>query len=197
MARFARLILAFLLLATAVLVVLFVNPVNPLTVPPTTQEVHKHADFKVFLEGIEIGFAKEKYMSTNAHPKSLFVHLHDLNGNIIHQHAAGIILGDFFYSFGMKFTSDCFETDTGEKYCNFGDKTLKFFVNGKPNYEFENYEFNDLDRLLISFGNESPEQLKAQIDSVTDEACIQSGKCPERGQPSDESTCTTALGCIA
>ena len=90
-----------------------------------------------------------------------------------------------------------FKLDGGPSYCNDGDKTVKIFVNGKKNRSFDDYELSDLDQILITYGDESDEEIEAQLDSVGDRACIQSEICPERGAPSDESTCLTGEDCVA
>ena len=82
-------------------------------------------------------------------------------------HATNVPLGLFFKSIGMKFSSDCFELDTGEKHCDGG----KMFVKRaggewERNYEMEKYVFRDGDKVLISYGNETEEQLKQQMQSV-------------------------------
>lgn len=172
---------------------------------PLLGDVHKHADFKVYLNGQAVNFAQEKYMSekpdtdgqSKGHYLSPFFHLHDMDGDILHQHISGMKIGQFFETLGMQFNSDCFVMDDGTKYCNDGKKTLKMYVNGQKNNDMENYEFNDLDRILITYGNDSEEEIQKQLDSVTDKACIQSEKCPERGKPEDESSCTASSDCIA
>ena len=148
---------------------------------PDNQDFHIHADFKVYLNGIPYNFSKEKYMSEEDES----IHLHDMDGDIIHMHKEGTTLEEFFSSLGMQFTKDCFVLDNKTKYCNSKKNTLKMYVNGKKNTQFQNYVFNDLDRILISYGNET--NLTNQMDSVTDKACIQSGSCPERGTASEES----------
>lgn len=157
-------------------------------------EVHEHADFRVYLNGKEYDFSQEKYMSNNR-SLSNFIHLHDKEGNVIHKHSKGISLGFFFETLDMNFSPTCFIVDDGTEFCNNEDKTLKMFVNGKLNEKFDEYEFRDLDRILITYGDKKENDIKKQMDSVTDKACIQSGKCPERGEPSDESTCLTQEGC--
>ncbi|MDO8634283.1 MAG: hypothetical protein Q7K34_03240 [archaeon] len=157
-------------------------------------EFHEHADFKVILDGKEIDFALPKYMTTEEQILSSFVHLHDGDGKVLHTHAKGVTLGVFFESLGMKFSKECFVLDRGEQFCNGNGKTLKLFVNGKLNQEFENYEPQDLDRILVTFGDETEDEIEQQINSVSDNACIQSLKCPERGTPANESSCTKA-GC--
>ncbi len=165
--------------------------------PSVHGEVHIHADFKVYLKGTAMDFSVPKYQTDANNSLSPFVHLHDGDGNVIHVHYADITLGEFFESLQMKLDSSCFESDTRERYCTNTQKKLKLFVNGVFNSEFDHYKIRDLDRILVTYGNESEAQIQAQIASVTDKACIQSGQCPERGVPGDESNCTTGGGCIA
>lgn len=157
-------------------------------------EVHDHADFKVYINGEAYDFSREQFMTNDNHTLSNFAHLHDDEGNIFHKHAAGVTLGFFFKTLGITFNSTCFVADENQ-YCNDGEKTLKMYVNGVQNNKFEKYEFSDLDRILITYGNDDEETIKQQIESVTDESCIQSGKCPDRGHPGDESSCSKE-GCI-
>ncbi|MEK9159917.1 MAG: hypothetical protein AAB383_04270 [Patescibacteria group bacterium] len=163
---------------------------------PLLGDVHEHADFKVYLNGEVHDFAQDKYMSTAEHKLSHFTHLHDGDGEIIHKHMSTITLGDFFESLGMKFTEECFNLEGGVSYCTNDENTLKMFVNGKENHDFDDYELSDLDQILITYGNQTGAEIQGQIDSVGDRACIQSALCPERGEPSDESTCLTGEDCV-
>ncbi len=165
---------------------------------PLLGDVHEHADFKVYLNGEAYDFAEDKYMSTEEAPLNPFTHVHDGEGEVIHKHMSGVTLGSFFESLGMEFTADCFMLDSGESYCTDSTHTLQFFVNGAENAEFADYEFHDADRLLITYGAPTPEQLQSELDSVSDRACIFSETCPERGSPPDESSCTgSGTDCIA
>lgn len=159
--------------------------------PPVLGDVHNHADLKVYINNVPFNFAQEKYMSGKEQALNNFMHFHDMDGEVVHQHMSTIKLKDFFSSLGMQLGNDCFVTDEGKRYCNEGDKTLKMFVNGTRQNDIETYEFKDLDRILITYGNDDETTIQKQIASVTDKACIQSQKCPERGKPHDESTCVT------
>ncbi len=167
------------------------------TPEPLLGDLHYHADFKVYLNGIAYDFAQEKYMSEEEGALSPFTHLHDMNGEIIHKHMSGITLGDFFESIGMSLTETCFTVDDGTAYCDDETKTLQFYVNGELNTKFDQYELQDLDRILISYGDETEAELQIQLSSVTDEACIYSETCPERGSPPDESSCVGSEECLA
>lgn len=159
----------------------------------TPDAIHLHADFKIYLNGQAYNFTQDKYMSSEGHHLSERTHLHDMNGNIIHVHAFGVTLGEFFNSLGMKFNSTCFRLDNGTEYCNVVENKLMMFVNGQENSQMEKYEPKDLDRILVTYGSNENE-IQNQINSVTDVACIYSLKCPERGSPPNESSCIGGNG---
>ncbi len=152
-------------------------------------EIHHHADFKVYLNGVPYNFSQEKYQSKSNNSLSNFAHLHDMNGNIIHKHAQGVTLGFFFETLGMKLNSTCLVLDDETSYCNKGDKEWKMYVHEKHNDEFEGYDIQDEDKILLSYGHETGEEIQEQINAVTDEACIYSLTCPEKGMPPEEATC--------
>lgn len=183
-----KLILLGIIIAVAVIVgkVLLDNSVPEIGV---VGEVHYHADFALYINGQRFDFVQEKYMSTENKTLSNFAHLHDLNGNIIHKHASGITLEFFLETVDMKLNDTCFILDDGASYCNERNKKLKMYVDGKRNDKFADYDLQDEDRILVSYGDESEEEIQAQIQSVTEEACIYSLKCPEKGTPPEEATC--------
>lgn len=146
---------------------------------PMGQMYHVHADFKVFLSGKELNFNMQKFDVANP-----FIHMHLNNPDgdkIIHiEGMSNATLSIFFESMGMKFNSTCFIPDDGTTFCNEGDKRVRMFVNSKENFNFDLYLPQDTDRILITYGNDTDNEIKTQMDSVTDDACIYSRKCPER-----------------
>ena len=171
--------------------------------PPVLGDTHAHADFKVYLNGYAINFSQQKYNSEEGRELSSFMHLHDGDGGIMHKHIGSGTLQLFFSSLNMSLDQNCFKLDNGTTYCNNENKTLKMFVrhqnsDWQSNSDFGNYNFQDLDRILISYGSESLDELKKQMDSVSDRACIPSEKCPERGAPKDENgSCSGTGPCVA
>ena len=161
--------------------------------PVLGEKVHEHADIAVYLNGKKMDFTQAKYQSTESNPLDPDAHLHDGNGTVLHKHRKGVTLNTFFQSFGMNFERDCLTLDDATRLCTEGDKTLKLLVNGKLVDQAGDYEFADLDRILISYGNEDQKQLDAQIGSLTDAACLYSEKCPERGKAPTEN-CVGGLG---
>ena len=129
---------------------------------------HIHADWKSYVNGNPLNFADSKY-----YMKSSFLHVDDNQNKedasgVLHMHATGIPLWIFFKSIDMDFNKDCITLENQEKFCNDGNKKFKFFVNGKESNEFENYVFNNLDKILISYGNNSEEEIKNQLNSIAD-----------------------------
>ena len=157
--------------------------------------VHEHANFAVYVDGAAFNFSQQKFMSNGSIKLSRFVHLHGLDGGTIHKHSTGVRLHHFFESIGMSFNSSCISLGDGQQFCSRNGKSLKMIVNGATSLEFGAYEFHDLDRVLISYGAAGNAELKAQMGSVPDNACIPSGKCPERGTPAEESNCGADDNC--
>lgn len=132
---------------------------------------HVHADFKVYLDGRSVDFSQPRYQVRAQH-----VHVEGGDGNIIHVHATGVKIGYFFSTLGMKFNSTCF-SDNGRQHCNNENKTLKFFVNDAPAGEWDNYVLQSMDKILISYGNET--NLTTQFNSITTKSeSFDTGKVP-------------------
>ena len=137
---------------------------------------HIHADWKIYIDGKALDFSDKSHMERmrNNMPVSSFIHVDsgapapEKTGDVIHMHATGVPLWILFKSIGMEFNEECITLESKEKFCNEGNKKLKFFVNGKESNEFENYVFNDLDKILISYGDENQEEIKNQLAEITD-----------------------------
>ncbi len=138
---------------------------------------HIHADWKVYINGkaLDENFFDAISMdmsNTQNGISSSFIHVDkgapapEKTGDLLHMHATGVPLWIFFKSVGMDFNKDCLTLSDGQKFCSGNGKTLKFYVNGKPNNEWENYVFNNLDKILISYGDET--DLSQQLGSITD-----------------------------
>jgi len=129
---------------------------------------HEHVDFKMFLLGQPFDFRSYQL-------RSQYVHFEGGDGDVIHKHATGVTLDFFFKTLRMSFNKNCIVLDNGTRYCDDGTNTIKFYVNGNQSNLFEKYELHDLDKVLISYGNETPEQIQLQLANITDKAADQSG----------------------
>ena len=124
------------------------------------RSAHLHADIKVYINGKAIDFSQRKYQLA-----ARFIHFEDGIGDVIHTHATSLTLGHLFKSLGMDFNSNCL-TFEGQAYCNDVDKTLKFYVNGQKSNEFDNRVIKDLDKYLVSYGNENESEMQKQLNSI-------------------------------
>ncbi|MBI2558517.1 hypothetical protein HYW20_04295 [Candidatus Woesearchaeota archaeon] len=123
--------------------------------------IHIHADVKAYIDGKSMDFSQKKYQLASS-----FIHFEDGIGDVVHVHATGMTLGHLFRSLGMDFNNNCIAAE-GQSYCNDADKTLKFYVNGQPDKEFDNKAIRDLDKYLVSYGSDNEAQIQKQLDSVT------------------------------
>jgi protein-disulfide isomerase len=144
--------------------------------PTIETAYHAHFNLKIYVNGVTVDLSQEKYQSTEGKELDENIHVHDGNGDIVHIHKKGVVLGEFFTSIGMKLSKD----------------TFKLFVNGKENTAFLDYMPQDLDRIVIT-DSKNTTAIQQEIVSVADTACIYSEKCPERGKPPTEA-CVGGLG---
>jgi len=131
---------------------------------------HSHADFKVYILGKPLNFDSAKYQVMER-----LTHVENKDGGVLHVHATGITLGFFLKSLGLKLTDECITLDTGNQYCNLGKATLKAYVKSQNTgwvqiYDPADYVINDLDKMLVSYGSESEEDIKKQQLAVTDKS---------------------------
>ncbi|TSC58292.1 MAG: Protein-disulfide isomerase [Candidatus Peregrinibacteria bacterium Greene0416_19] len=164
---------------------------------------HTHADFGMWVDGREIDFSAETYMSgssaeeqddghghTHRHPS---LHLHDGNGHVIHRHKPGLPFKEFSDSIGLQFRGNtCYSLSHPGKGTLSGSggfvcpiTPLRLFVNDMEQPFDLRYVFKDLDRIFIT---NAPDRASVdiQMQHLTDDACLYSRTCPERGDPPSE-----------
>lgn len=144
-------------------------------------EVHVHADWKVVINGEHIRFVDEKYQSITGSVQHNDIHLHDYEDIVIHRHADGVTFVDFLNSIGYDLTDTCLTNDKGESFCNENANEVQLIVNGQRMLTTDDYIVADEDRILLYYGNVNDPALPDYIASVTDEACLYSGTCLDRG----------------
>ena len=151
-------------------------------------DVHVHSDFAVYVQDKKLDLTSDKYQSSLKSEKDENVHIHDGNDHVLHRHADAITFANFLKSIGFTLTDDCFTTDSGETICSDEKNEVALYVNGEKRSDVTSYINQEEDRILVHVGPRNNPNLQTYLDSVTDEACIPSGTCLERGQPVSE-TC--------
>ncbi|MFB5630109.1 MAG: protein-disulfide isomerase [Nitrosopumilaceae archaeon] len=122
---------------------------------------HVHASLLTKLHGDTFDYSSPAYQI-----KSSWIHFEAQDGSTIHRHATGVTLGYLFDTIGIGLDDKCFtfQGTNGERvFCSNEDYSLKFFVNHQPVQELNDYVFKDGDRILISYGGETQEQIDSQL----------------------------------
>lgn len=156
---------------------------------PYDSEYHVHADFHIYIQGERIDLARPELMTTSEQEPHEHVHLHDGNGEVVHIHAEDIPFAEFLDSIGIGLTEECL-TYQDTEYCASETDKLALYVNEeKLPGAITEYVPQDDDSVLLYFGSNdpSPDQIRAYLDAIPDDACYYSGTCPERGTAPPES----------
>ena len=165
---------------------------------------HTHADFAVWILGEKIDFSDAKYMSgyeddhdhEHVHLHEYY-HLHDGVGNVIHRHKPGLPLEEFLESVGMEIGEDCVTFSGDSSYCSTDEYSWIMAVNGDIRQLDGGYVFEDTDHILLSYGA-TADEVRSQIQQLTDDSCLYSRTCPERGDPPAENCIADpAVPCVA
>ncbi len=158
---------------------------------------HEHADFALVIRGERFDFSDPRFLSdTEGKELSEHVHIHAPRFTVVHVHSTLVTWDEFFRSLGFKLTDPsypgvtpertCLELPSGEKLCTTATERWSFIANGVPVDGLATVNIGDLDRVLFSYGPETPEEVLAKYwGLVTDQACIPSELCRAR-IPADE-----------
>ena len=119
---------------------------------------HVHSSLLVRIFGDKFDFSVPSYQI-----KSSWIHFEESDGTTIHRHASGVTLGYLFDSINIGIDDQCYIFPDGRKFCTNEDYSLKYYINHQPVSNINDYIFEDGDRILISFGPETPEQLEEQL----------------------------------
>jgi hypothetical protein len=155
---------------------------------------HTHADFAIWVDGEQIDFTGNEYMSGVSYDDASHdeeheyyhehLHLHDNVGHVLHRHKPGLSVQEFLESLNVL---DVF----GQGH------TWRMFINGEEEEFALDYIFKDLDKILLTTSAGSAEVLD-QLEKLTDDACLYSKRCPWRGGPPAENCIADpAIPCVA
>jgi hypothetical protein len=149
-----------------------------LAIVPVERPMHHHANFALFVEGQRVDLSADEYMEDVAMCvvggtvlPTARAHLHNNNPDVAHIHHEGATWGHLLANLGFGLGDEYLMTDAGKLYREGEGKTLKFILNGRPEFSVHNQLIRSGDRLLISYGPESEEEvLRTQFRQVTSDA---------------------------
>ena len=119
---------------------------------------HEHASLLVRIFDDKFDFSVPSYQI-----KSSWIHFEESDGTTIHRHSSGVTVGYLFDSLNIGIDSSCYIFPDGRQFCTNEDYSLKYYINHKPVSDISDYVLEDGDRILISFGSETPEQIEEQL----------------------------------
>jgi predicted small lipoprotein YifL len=179
---------------------------------------HTHADFAVWIDGKQMDYSDERYMSAELTPEQeeelkthneavtnpdaemlkKYLHLHDGNGHIMHRHKPGLTVADFFKTLQIDISGSCytsFEPMADGQVC--GSDPFRMFVNGMERAALDmKYDFADGDHILITNAVD-PAEVQKELNAMTDDACMYSKTCPERGPaPTEHCIADPEVPCV-
>ena len=119
---------------------------------------HEHASLLVRIFGDKFDFSVPSYQI-----KSSWIHFEESDGTTIHRHTTGVKLGYLFDTLNIGIDNECYRFPDGRQFCTNEDYSLKYYINHRVVDDITDYVFDDGDRILISYGSETPEQIEQQL----------------------------------
>jgi hypothetical protein len=119
---------------------------------------HSHAAILVKIFGDSFDFSAPAYQI-----KSSWIHFEGRDGGTIHKHATGVTTGYLFETLALGLDDQCFVFQDGRSFCTNEDYSLNFFVNGEKAADIRDLEITENDRILITYGAETPEEIESQL----------------------------------
>jgi len=145
---------------------------------PWEDPVHYHANWAVYVDGERLDLKADRYMEDvgacvaggEVLPTQR-VHMHNNEQDVVHVHHRGVTWGHFLANLGFVLGRDVLVLDDGRRFEEGDGRSLKFIVNGFAVPEIRNRLIESGDRLLISYGPESLEEMaSSQYSHVADNA---------------------------
>ena len=136
--------------------------------------LEKQADAVVLVKifGDEFTFEHPNYQMKNPH-----IFFADGDGNSIHRYHENATMEFLFNSMSIEIDHQCYVFPDGKSFCTNDDYSLKYFINGKLVLDIRDYVVQNNDRILITFGGETDNQIQeylSQLNSIK----IESGELP-------------------
>ncbi len=128
---------------------------------------HDHISILVRIFGDKFDFTSPAFQI-----KSSWIHFEGQDGDTIHRHSTGVTLGYLFETLSITVNDECFIFPDGRQFCNNEDYSIKFFINHEQVPNIHDYIGNEDDRVLISYGNESQEEIDKQLLELDNQSIL-------------------------
>ena len=119
---------------------------------------HEHASILVVIFGDRFDFSGPSFQIQNR-----WIHFEAQDGTTIHRHSSGVTTGYLFETLDIEVSEECYVFPDGREFCTNEDFVLRYFVNGEQVDSINDYVFDDQDRILVTYGNEEPEEINEYL----------------------------------
>ena len=119
---------------------------------------HEHAAILVVIFGDRFDFSGPSFQIQNR-----WIHFEAQDGTTIHRHSSGVTTGYLFETLDIEVDEECYVFPDGREFCTNEDFVLRYYVNGEQADSVNDYVFEDRDRILIVYGNETPEEINGYL----------------------------------
>ena len=128
---------------------------------------HTHAGILVKIFGDTFDFSAPAYQI-----KSSWIHFEGRDGTTVHKHATGVTMGYLFETLALGLDDQCFQFQDGRNFCTNDDYELRFFINNQEVDDIREYEIVEDDKILITYGAETPEEIESQLLQLENQELI-------------------------
>jgi len=128
---------------------------------------HSHAGILVKIFGDSFDFSAPAYQI-----KSSWIHFEGRDGTTVHKHATGVTMGYLFETLALGLDDQCFQFQDGRNFCTNDDYELRFFINNQEVDDIREYEIVEDDKILITYGAETPEEIESQLLQLENQELI-------------------------
>ncbi|MCX8035047.1 MAG: hypothetical protein N3A71_02045 [Candidatus Dojkabacteria bacterium] len=176
-----KVIIPILLVTAGVLLSLVATTTLRFVTLKEEENTHYHADFMIHINGEMMMLDDPEYYkeevpapcSTGEHTSDPLerAHLHDRVPSVVHVEDEAVTWGHFFQNLGYTVSKDILITPEGDIYKLEGEKRLRFILNGKEESIISGRVIQNKDRLLVSYGEETGQELiDGKYNEVTERA---------------------------
>lgn len=148
--------------------------------PP--KHTHYHANFAVYINGQREQFSGLNYYeetaaascstSAAAEPENTpmsRVHMHGNVNDVVHVEDSRVTWGNFFTVLGWN-VGGSYVANRDTVYQNSDQSTATFLLNGKKVDNINNLIIGDQDKLLINYGNQTPDEINQEYSTIKNNA---------------------------
>lgn len=120
--------------------------------------IDTHATLLVKIFGDKFDFSRPEFQLQD--PK---INFEPATQDLIHRNSDDATLGFLFETLKMKLSKECFVFSDKKEFCNSDEHSLKFYVNDEQKEDISQYVIAEDDRILISYGAESKQEVAEQL----------------------------------